>query len=134
MAMQSGGDDELVQGINVTPLVDITLVLLIVFMVTASFVSEQGLSVTLPKVAAQENAPTPAITVSLDAQGGLKIMKKETDLDGLRRQMEVEARSNPAVKVLVKADKAVSYESLSQVLDAIKLGGVNKVALAMERK
>lgn len=130
----SGGDEDLVQGINVTPLVDITLVLLIIFMVTASFVSEQGLQITLPKVATQENAPTPAITVSLDAKGDLRIMKKDTDLEGLRRQMEIEGRLNPAVKVLVKVDKAATYEQVAKVLDAIKLGGINKVALAMDRK
>jgi biopolymer transport protein ExbD len=129
-----GGDDDLVQGINVTPLVDIMLVLLVVFMVTATFVNEQGLQVDLPKVATQENAPTPAITVSLGAKGELRIMKQDTDLDGLRRQMEVEGRLNPAVKVLVKAHKDVSYEQVALVLDAIKLGGINKVALAMDRK
>jgi biopolymer transport protein ExbD len=133
--MQSGGgDDDIVQGINVTPLVDITLVLLIVFMVTATFVSEQGLQVTLPKVATQENAPTPAITVSIGSKGELRIMKKDTDLEGLRRQMEVEGRMNPAVKVLVKAHKDVPYETVAAALDAIKLGGINKVALAMDRK
>jgi biopolymer transport protein ExbD len=132
--MQGSDQDDLVQGINVTPLVDITLVLLIVFMVTASFVSEQGLQVSLPKVATQENAPTPALTVSLDAKGALRIMRKDTDLEGLRKQMEVEVRANPAVKVLLKADKAATYESVAKVLDAIKLAGVNKVALAMDRR
>ncbi len=133
--MQSGGgDDELVTGINVTPMVDITLVLLIIFMVTATFVSEQGLQVVLPKVATQENAPTPAITVTLGANGELKVMKKDVDLDGLRKQMEIEARVNPAVKVLVKAHKDLPYERLAEALDAIKLAGVQKVALAMDRK
>lgn len=128
-----GGDDDLVQGINVTPLVDIMLVLLVVFMVTATFVSEQGLQVDLPRVATRENAPTPALTVSLGSKGELRLMRQDTDLDGLRRQMEVEARLNPAVKVLLKAHKDVSYEQVARVLDAIKLGGVNKVALAMDR-
>jgi biopolymer transport protein ExbD len=133
--MQSGGDDnDLVTGITVTPLVDITLVLLIIFMVTATFVCEQGLQVNLPKVATQENAPTPAITVTIGAKGELKIMKKDTDLDGLRKQMEIESGLNPAVKILVKADKSVTYETVAAVLDAIKLGGVQKVALAMDRK
>lgn len=132
--MQSGSDDDLVQGINVTPLVDITLVLLIVFMVTATFVNEQGLQVTLPKVATQENAPTPAITVSVGSKGELRIMKKDTDLAGLRAQMGVEVQANPAVKVLVKAHKDLPYEQLAAVLDAIKLAGINKVALAMDRK
>ncbi len=81
--MQGGDNDDLVTGINVTPLVDITLVLLIVFMVTATFVSEQGLQVVLPKVATQENAPTPAITVSIGSKGELRIMKKkDTELGG----------------------------------------------------
>ena len=134
--MQSGGgdDNDLVTGINVTPMVDITLVLLIIFMVTATFVSEQGLQVNLPKVATQENAPTPAITVTLGAKGELKIMKKDTDLEGLRRQMAIESGLNPGVKVLVKAHKDLSYEKVAAVLDAIKLGGVQKVALAMDRK
>jgi biopolymer transport protein ExbD len=133
--MQSGGDDQdLVTGINVTPLVDITLVLLIIFMVTATFVSEQGLQVNLPKVATQENAPTPAITVTIGAKGELKIMKQDTDLEGLTKQMAIESRLNPSVKVLVKADKDLTYEKVSEVLDAIKLGGVQKVALAMDRK
>src|SRR5688572_30636163 len=133
--MQSGGnDDDIVQGINVTPLVDITLVLLIIFMVTATFVSEQGLQVVLPKIATQENAPTPAITVTLGSKGELKVMKKDVDLEGLRKQMEIEARVNPAVKVLVKAHKDLPYERLAEALDAIKLSGVQKVALAMDRK
>ena len=133
--MQSGGDDnDIVSGINVTPMVDITLVLLIIFMVTATFVSEQGLQVNLPKVATQEDAPTPAITVTLGSKGELKIMKKETDLEGLRKQMEVESRLNPSVKVLVKVDKTQTYDKIAAVLDAIKLGGVQKVALAMDRK
>lgn len=133
--MQSGGDDnDLVTGINVTPLVDITLVLLIIFMVTATFVSEQGLQVNLPKVATQENAPTPAITVTIGANGELRIMKKDTDLDGLTKQMAIESGLNPAVKVLVKAHKDLTYEKVAAVLDAIKLGGVQKVALAMDRK
>lgn len=127
-------DDELVQGINITPLVDITLVLLIIFMVTANFVSEQGLRVTLPKAATQESAPTPAITVSVGPQGQLRMMRKDTDLEGLRRQMELEAKADPNVKVLVKADKDLSYEALAKVLDAIKLGGISKVALAMDRR
>jgi biopolymer transport protein ExbD len=133
--MQGRNDeDELVQDINITPLVDITLVLLIIFMVTANFVSEQGLRVTLPKAATPESAPTPAITVSIGRQGELRMMRKDTDLEGLRRQMELEAKADPNVKVLVKADKSLSYEALAKVLDAIKLSGISKVALAMDRQ
>ncbi len=124
----------LVTGINVTPLVDITLVLLIIFMVTASFISEQALQVHLPKVVKEEKAPQPALVVTLGLDGELKFNQKNIDLAGLTQQMTVETSVNPEVKVIFKADKDVPYEKLAQVLDAIKMGGVQKVALAMDRK
>jgi biopolymer transport protein ExbD len=132
--MPSSDDSNLVTGINVTPLVDITLVLLIIFMVTATFISEQALQVHLPKVVKEEKAPQPALTVSLGEHGELKFNHKNIDLSGLTQQMTVETSVNPEVQVILKADKDIPYEKLAEVLDAIKLGGVRKVALAMDRK
>ena len=132
--LPGSNDRNLVTGINVTPLVDITLVLLIIFMVTATFISEQALQVHLPKVLKEEKAPEPALTVSLGKDGELKFNLKDIDLGGLTQQMTVETSVNPEVKVILKADKDIPYEKLAQVLDAIKMGGVQKVALAMDRK
>jgi biopolymer transport protein ExbD len=127
-------DSNLVTGINVTPLVDITLVLLIIFMVTSTFISEQALQVHLPKVIKEEKAPEPALTVTLGENGELKYNRKDTTLGGLTQQMAVETSVNPDVKVILKADKDITYAKLAAVLDAIKLGGVQKVALAMDRE
>jgi biopolymer transport protein ExbD len=132
--LPSSDDSNLVTGINVTPLVDITLVLLIIFMVTATFISEQALKVQLPKVVKEEKAPEPALTVTLGSKGELKFNLKDIDLVGLTQQMAVETSVNPEVKVILKADKDIPYEKLAQVLDSLKLGGVQKVALAMDRK
>jgi biopolymer transport protein ExbD len=133
--MLPGSNDRgLVTGINVTPMVDITLVLLIIFMVTATFISEQALQVHLPKVVKEEKAPQPALVVTLGAKGELKFNQKDIDLSGLTQQMTVETSVYPEVKVILKADKSIPYEHLAQVLDAIKMGGVQKVALAMDRK
>lgn len=133
--MFSGSDEnDTITDINITPMVDITLVLLIIFMVTATFISEQALKVHLPKVATREEAPSPAITVTLGPHGELRIMRQPIDLEGLTSQMEVEVRTNPSVKVLVKADTDISYGKLAEVLDAIKKAGVKQVALSMERK
>jgi biopolymer transport protein ExbD len=133
--MLPGSNDRgLVTGINVTPMVDITLVLLIIFMVTATFISEQALQVQLPKVVKEEKAPQPALVVTLGAKGELKFNQKDIDLSGLTQQMTVETSVYPEVKVILKADKSIPYEHLAQVLDAIKMGGVQKVALAMDRK
>ena len=130
----SGADDDVVQGINVTPLVDITLVLLIIFMVTATFVTEQGLKVTLPKAATQEAPPTPALTVTVGKNGDMRLMKLTVDLAGLRSNLEREARINPNVKVLVKADKDLTYGQVAAVLDTVKASGIVRCALAMEHK
>jgi biopolymer transport protein ExbD len=127
----SNGDDDLVQGINVTPLVDITLVLLIIFMVTATFVTEQGLKVDLPKAATQEASPTPALTVTLAADGHMRLMKLDVDEQALRADLAHEIQLNPNVKVLVKADKALTYGQVAGVLDTIKLAGVKRCALSM---
>src|SRR5262245_30129816 len=133
--MTGGGEDnDLVTGINVTPLVDITLVLLIIFMVTATFVSEQGLKVQLPKVATQELAPTPALTVAVDKNGQLVLMKKAVTPEELRAALAKELRLDPNVKVLLKASKDLAYGDVAGVLDLIKQAGIAKVALAMERK
>jgi biopolymer transport protein ExbD len=130
----SGGDEDLVQGINVTPLVDITLVLLIIFMVTATFVTEQGLKVDIPKTATEEASPTPALTVTVGLGGRLRLMKLDVDLATLQADLAHEVKLNPALKVLVKADKDLSYGQVAAVLDAVKLAGVKRCALAMNHK
>jgi biopolymer transport protein ExbD len=124
----------LVTGINVTPLVDITLVLLIIFMATATFVSERAMEVNLPKAASKENAPTPALTVILGKDGTLMLMKKPVTLEELRLVLGKEVRSFPDEKVLLKAEKDLPYFKVAEVLEAIKTAGVTKVALAMDRK
>ena len=130
----STNDRNLVTGINVTPMVDITLVLLIIFMVTATFISEQAFQVHLPKVVKEEKAPHPALVVTLGPNGQLVYNKKDIDLPHLTQALTEETSVEPEVKVILKAPKEVTYEKVAQVLDAIKMGGVQKVALAMERK
>ena len=129
-------DDEYpaVSGINVTPLVDITLVLLIIFMVTAVFASEQGLKVELPKTAAGEQAPSPAITVTLGGDGRIFIMKKEVTLDALEAEMRREFGLDSGIKILIKAQKDIPYHRVADALSAIKAAGISRVALAVENK
>jgi biopolymer transport protein ExbD len=129
----SGQDQDLVTGINVTPMVDITLVLLIIFMVTASFIVNSGLKVNLPKAATTEAQATASLTVTLDAQGGLYLMKNAVLEEDLKAALAREAARNPGVRVSLAADKGLSYGRVIQVLDIIKQAGVTKVALSTER-
>ena len=126
-------DADLVEGINVTPMVDITLVLLIIFMVTATFVSSGALKVALPQASTTEASATASLTVTLDAHGRLFLMQAsiaERDLAGSLRR---EASRNPGVHVTLAADKTVPYGQVVRILDLIKAAGIAKVALASER-
>jgi len=134
--MNFKNDDEgmMVSGINVTPLVDITLVLLIIFMVTATFISERAMDVNLPKSATKEDAPSPALTVTLGKDGTLKLMKKQVTTAELTGLLSREMQAHPDEKVLIKAHKDLPYYMVAEVLEAVKLAGIKRAALAMERK
>lgn len=134
MSVQDSGDDGMVTGINVTPLVDVVLVLLIILMVTAQFTSNSELKINLPKTAAAEAASASVgLTVLLDGQGRLFLMKEEVDLNGLKDNLSRETKLNPGVRVTLAADGRMSYEQVVRVLDAIKQSGVTRVALASEQ-
>ncbi len=133
MASAQDTDQDVVTGINVTPLVDIMLVLLIVFMVTAHFVSESTLKVNLPKSATGESTVTAALTVTMDTNGKIQLMDNEVDLSGLKANLEREAKQNPGVRVTLAADQGLPYRTIVQALDTIKQAGVTRVALASEK-
>ncbi len=133
MAHSDSELDGTVTGINVTPLVDIMLVLLIIFMVTAHFVSDSGIKINLPKAAAGEASVTASLTVTLDAGGKLRLLDNEIDVNGLKANLNRESKLNPGVRVTLAADGSLPYRQIVSVLDAIKQSGVTRVALAAER-
>lgn len=133
MSAYETNDDGTVTGINVTPMVDIMLVLLIVFMVTANFVSQAGLKVNLPKTATVDAAATASLTVSINEKGELFLKDVKTDFDNLKSALAYEAKRNSNVRVTLAADNKLSYQQVIAVLDIIKQAGVTRVALASQR-
>lgn len=125
--------DGTVTGINVTPLVDIMLVLLIVFMVTARFVQESGVAVNLPKASTGDTAATADLLVALGRDGRVSLAGRELDLSALEPLLEAEAKANSGVRVSLAADEDLPYKSVVTALDAIKRAGVTRVALAARR-
>ncbi|MCG3205848.1 MAG: Biopolymer transport protein ExbD [Elusimicrobia bacterium] len=130
---QDTDQDGVVTGINVTPLVDIMLVLLIIFMVTAHFVADSGLKINLPKAATAEGSATPSLTVSLNQAGDIFLLENQVDANGLKANLEREAKLNPGVRVTLAADQALPYREIVRILDLIKQSGVTRVALASEK-
>jgi biopolymer transport protein TolR len=119
--------------INVTPLVDVMLVLLIIFMVTAPLMTT-GVSVDLPKANASAlNNDSEPITVSIDAAGKIFLQDQQIDLPDLVSKLQAIAKDNPDRRIFVRGDKDLAYGRIMQVMSTITQGGFNKVALLAEQ-
>jgi biopolymer transport protein ExbD len=127
-------DDGTVTGINVTPMVDIMMVLLIVFMVTANFVSESGLKISLPKTQDSETSTTVSLSVAVNEKGELLFKSAKTTADNLKAALTREVSLNPNTRVTLAADSKLPYQQVMDVLDIVKQAGVAHVALASENE
>ena len=131
MAPSSEGDD--IVGINVTPLVDITLVLLIIFMVTAKLVMAQAMPLDLPKAATAGEMQT-VFTVSIDGEGNLYANGQRTSDDaGLRAAIQRAKRETDDLRAVLSASARVSHGRVMHALDLLRGEGVSKVAFAAEK-
>ena len=118
--------------INVTPFVDVMLVLLIVFMVTAPLLTV-GVEVDLPKTkAGQINADAAPLVVSIKADGSLHLQDTEVPADALVPRLEAISDANPLVRIFVRGDKAVAYGELLGVMGRIQAAGFERVALVAQ--
>jgi biopolymer transport protein TolR len=115
--------------INVTPMVDVMLVLLIIVMVTAPLLTS-GVEVDLPDAASSaikgEDAP---LAVSVDAQGSIFVQDTEVTLDTLAPRLAAVIGGNEDLRIFVRGDKAIDYGRVMQVVGAINAAGYRKVAL-----
>jgi biopolymer transport protein TolR len=119
--------------INVTPLVDVMLVLLIIFMVTAPLMTS-GVSVDLPKTSAQPlNSDSEPLTVSIKADGSIFLQDQAVDVDDLVAKLQAIAKNNPDRRIFVRGDKDLAYGRIMQVMGTITSGGFTKVALLAEQ-
>jgi biopolymer transport protein TolR len=118
--------------INVTPLVDVMLVLLIIFMVTAPLMST-AVNVDLPKVATSPiNQDSEPLTVSVDAQGEVFLQDQKVELAELVAKLKAIAQDNKDRRIFVRGDKANSYGRIIEVMGTIVQGGFTKAALMSE--
>ncbi|HEY2409751.1 MAG TPA: biopolymer transporter ExbD [Polyangiaceae bacterium] len=127
----SNDDDGLIAGINVTPLVDVTLVLLIIFMVTARIIVSQGLPMDLPKAATGE-ALQQVFSVELTADGKTRVdsenLPNDEAIGGLARAAKLKT---PDLRAVIRADRKVEHGRVIHVLDLLKRSGVAKIAFAV---
>ncbi len=127
----SDDDSGLIAGINVTPLVDVTLVLLIIFMVTAKIIVSQGMPMDLPKAASGEALQT-VFSVELSADGKTRVDSKLVASDDGITPLAREAKNkNKDLRAVIRADRKVEHGRVIHVLDLLKRAGVAKIAFAV---
>ncbi|MCQ9154335.1 protein TolR [Acidomonas methanolica] len=140
MSMSAGGGSprgrrrhRMASEINVTPMVDVMLVLLIIFMVTAPMMTS-GVNVDLPKTDASPlNADTKPITVSMKADGSLYLGDDQVSADQLVDKLRELSQNDPAHRVFVRADAHVNYGEVMEVMGRITSGGFTHVALLAQQ-
>jgi biopolymer transport protein TolR len=119
--------------INVTPLVDVMLVLLIIFMVTAPLMTS-GVPVDLPKTSAQPlNSDSEPLTVSVNSEGKIFLQDQEVQLTELVAKLQAISENNPERRIFVRGDKELAYGRIMEVMGTITQGGFTKVALLAEQ-
>ena len=130
----TGGDDDIIAGINITPFGDIVLVILIIFMVTTSYIVRAQIEVDLPKAATGQSEVSDTVALQVDADGVFYLNGEPMTLAQIRAWAAKEKAKNPEIRAVIAADKKVAYEKVVDLIDTIKLGGIEKFALNIVRK
>lgn len=118
--------------INVTPLVDIILVVLIIFMATAPLIERKALRVDVPKARHSERAGLEALEVTFDRARQLSVAGQTLSREALAAALKERLRGDPEMRVILAADQALPYGDIVAVLDLIRGAGLRKVSLEVK--
>lgn len=133
MAGAARDDDEAISAINVTPFVDIVLVLLIILMVTSHQIAKASLKVELPRAASGGEAVASTLNVVITREGQLILDGSEVTQSALGEAVERLKQTEPKLQAVISADKGVPYGRVVEVIDLVKAHGVTSFALNIER-
>lgn len=124
-----GNNDRLMSEINVTPLVDVMLVLLIIFMVTAPMMM-QGVDVALPETTSEPlSSEKEHLVISIDPKGQIYINEFQVSLDVLSSKLSKILEGKPDKEAYLRADKNIPYGTVVRVMAEIKAGGIDKLGM-----
>lgn len=130
----NSNDDEPIAAINIVPFVDIILVVLIIFMVTAPLVLKPVIDINLPKSSSGETNATTPLNVSVKPDGSIAINGLVATTEALAAASAELAKSQPESAAILQADRTVTLETLTAVIDIIKSAGVKRVAFSIDKK
>ncbi len=124
------GNEEEENEINLTPMLDVVFIMLIFFIVTASFIKEAGIDVNRPDAPTAESQDDAAILIAISANDEIWIDRRETDPNAVRGMIERLHAENPKGSIVIQADEESTNEMLVIVMEAAKQAGVSNVAIA----
>ena len=119
--------------INITPMLDIVFIMLIFFIVTTSFVKEAGIDVSRPSASTAEQKTKGNVMIAIRENGEVWMNKRRIEVDAVRANVEKAAAENPEGSVVIIADRASETGVLVEVMDQVKLAGVDAISVAAER-
>lgn len=119
--------------INLTPMLDVVFIMLIFFIVTATFIKEAGIDVYRPDAATGEKRPLVSVLVAIGPTGDIWIDKRKVSPELLRPYVERTHAENPKGGLVVQADRKAKAERLLQVLEAARQSGITRVAVSTTR-
>lgn len=126
-------DDDIIADINITPLVDIMLVLLITFMLVSTLVDFASIKVELPKAATGESAEIESIAVVITESGRYFLAGKPVEtFDALERLLAEKKAQNPQVQTIISADTNVAHGRVVKVIDLVRKLKISKFAISVE--
>lgn len=132
-SVQAGRGRAPIVGINVTPMVDVVLVLLVIMMVSATYIVAQSLKVELPKTASSDDAAPDVATVTLTKDRKVLFNETEVTESELIGRLRASHDKNADVSLVLSADEAVSHGTVVHVIDLAKVEGIVKFAIRVER-
>jgi biopolymer transport protein TolR len=133
MAGAATEEDDEITGINVTPLVDIVLVLLIIFMVTANFIVRETVEVDLPRAAHGGETVQGLVNVVMDKDAKLFFDGAEVSEEDLKRRVAEAKAKDPEARAVISADQSLNYGRVMHLIDVVKGEGIAKFALNIQK-
>jgi biopolymer transport protein ExbD len=124
----SQGVDEEIVGINVTPLVDVVLVLLVVLMVTAGYIASKAIPVDLPKAATGETVPG-TLVLSIDQNGTLYLDGKQLPAEAIQAKVGAAKKAQPSLRAVIAADGRARHHHVVRAIDLLRKEHVTEFAL-----
>ncbi len=121
-------------GIDLTPMLDVVFIMLIFFIVTTSFVKESGIDVSRPSAKTAKKKQRASILVAVSQSGEIYIQKRKVDLRSVRANIERLHAESPEGTVVIQADKRSQTGILVDVMDQIRLAGVENIAVSANKK